>query len=83
LGIVALPSAVAKTGATRIVTSLSGPVTTARADVDVVVTEHGVARLRGLSLEQRAAALIGIAAPEHRDELAAAQRGGVPIVSRR
>jgi acyl-CoA hydrolase len=83
LGIVALPSVVAKTGATRIVASLSGPVTTARGDVDVVVTEHGIARLRGLDLEQRAAALIAVAAPEHRDALAAAQRGGVPIVSRR
>ena len=82
LGIVALPSVVAKTGATRIVASLSGPVTTARGDVDVVVTEHGVARLRGLDLEERAAALIAVAAPEHRDELA--QRGGAgPMVSRR
>jgi acyl-CoA hydrolase len=86
LGIVALPSVVAKTGATRIVPALSGPVTTARADVDLVVTEHGVARLRGLDLERRAAALIAVAAPEHRDELARAggQRGGeAPIVSRR
>jgi acyl-CoA hydrolase len=82
LGIVALPSVVAKTGATRIVPALSGPVTTARGDVDLVVTEHGVARLRGLDLQQRAAALIAVAAPEHRDDLA--QRGGAgPIVSRR
>jgi acyl-CoA hydrolase len=81
-GIVALPSVVAKTGATRIVPALSGPVTTARGDVDLVVTEHGVARLRGLDLEQRAAALIAVAAPEHRDDLA--QTGGAgPIVSRR
>jgi acyl-CoA hydrolase len=86
VGIVALPSVVSSTGATRIVTELSGPVTTARADVDVVVTEHGVARLRGVDLEQRAAALVDVAAPEHRDDLAraAAQRGGGgPIVSRR
>jgi len=86
LGIVALPSVVASTGATRIVAALSGPVTTSRADVDLVVTEHGIVRLRGLDLEERAAALIAVAAPEHRDELAraAAQRGGAgPIVSRR
>jgi acyl-CoA hydrolase len=38
---------------------------------DGVVTEHGVAELRGLGLDARAAALIGIAAPEHRDSLAA------------
>jgi acyl-CoA hydrolase len=86
VGIVALPSVVAKTGATRIVPALTGPVTTARADVDLVVTEHGVARLRGLDLEQREAALLAVAAPEHRDDLArcARQRGGdAPMVSRR
>jgi len=86
LGIVALPSVVSSTGATRIVAELSGPVTTARADVDVVVTEHGMARLRGLDLDERAAALVNLAAPEHRDDLArvSAQRGGAgPIVSRR
>jgi acetyl-CoA hydrolase len=68
-GVVALPATVAKTGATRIVARLSGPVTTARADVGVVVTEHGVARLGGLDLRERAAALIAIAAPEHREAL--------------
>ncbi len=46
-----------------------GTVTTARADVDVVVTEHGVAWLRGCPLSERAARLIAIAAPEHRAEL--------------
>jgi acyl-CoA hydrolase len=39
---------------------------------DAVVTEHGVAELRGLSLDARAEALIAIAAPEHRDTLQAA-----------
>ena len=38
---------------------------------DVVVTEHGVAELRGLGLDARAAALIDIAAPDHRAALAA------------
>ena len=38
---------------------------------DVVVTEHGVAEVRALGLDARAAALIGIAAPEHRARLAA------------
>ncbi len=46
-------------------------VTALRTDVDTVVTEYGVAQLDGLSLPQRAAALIGIAAPQFRDELAA------------
>jgi acyl-CoA hydrolase len=39
---------------------------------DAVVTEHGVAELRGLGLDARAEALIAVAAPEHRDALAAA-----------
>jgi acyl-CoA hydrolase len=69
LAIVALPATVARSGAPRIVGELSGPVTTSRVDVDLVVTEHGVARLRGLDLAQRAAALTAIAAPEHREAL--------------
>lgn len=36
---------------------------------DTVVTEHGAAEIRGLDLEQRAQALIAIAAPEHRSDL--------------
>ena len=40
--------------------------------VDAVVTEHGIAELRGLSLPAGAQALIAIAAPEHRDALARA-----------
>jgi acyl-CoA hydrolase len=36
---------------------------------DAVVTEHGVAELRSLSLDARARALIAIAAPEHRNSL--------------
>jgi len=69
LAIVALPATVARTGASRIVERLGGPVTTSRADVDLVVTEFGVARLRGLDLAQRARALTAIAAPEHREDL--------------
>ena len=38
---------------------------------DIVVTEHGVAELRGLCLEERAEALIAIADPAHRDALSA------------
>jgi acyl-CoA hydrolase len=68
--IIALPSA-AKGGAlSRIVARLGGPVTTARSDVDVVATEHGAARLRGLSFRERVKAMIGLAAPQHREELA-------------
>ncbi|WP_213956850.1 acetyl-CoA hydrolase/transferase C-terminal domain-containing protein [Variovorax sp. dw_954] len=46
-----------------------------RALADCVVTEHGAAQLRGLSLDARAQALIGVAAPEHRDALATQWRG--------
>ncbi|MCU1413588.1 MAG: Acyl-CoA hydrolase [Microbacteriaceae bacterium] len=54
----------------RIVRRLDqGVVTTARSGVDTVVTEFGVADLRGLGLRERADALAGIAAPEFRKEL--------------
>jgi 4-hydroxybutyrate CoA-transferase len=41
-----------------------------RADADIVVTEHGVARLRERSVDERAEALIAIADPAFRNELA-------------
>jgi acyl-CoA hydrolase len=48
---------------------ISGVVTTSRSDVDFVVTEHGIAQLRGRNLSERARALIAVAAPEHREAL--------------
>lgn len=56
-------------GASTVVPGLRGPVTTARADVDVVVTEHGAAHLRGCGLAERARRITAIAAPEHREAL--------------
>ena len=44
-------------------------VTTSKNDVDYVVTEYGVAHLRGESLASRARQLIAIAHPNFRDEL--------------
>lgn len=44
-------------------------ITLARADVDFIVTENGVAALRGASLKERAKALIKIAHPDFREEL--------------
>ena len=44
-------------------------VTTLRSDVHYIVTEYGVADLRGKSVSQRAKALIGIAHPDFRDDL--------------
>lgn len=71
LPIVALPSTVEVKGRrrSRIVTRLAGPATIGRADAAIIVTEHGVADLRGLSLAERADKLIGIVDPEFRDEL--------------
>ncbi len=58
----------------RIVPTLTGPVTTPRNDVDTVVTEFGAVRLIGLSGEARARALIELAHPDHRPELLAEAR---------
>ena len=70
--IIALPSTAHQGNLSRIVPSLSpgAGVVTTRADVCDVVTEYGVAHLRGRTLRQRAEALIGIAHPRFRDELA-------------
>ena len=56
--------------AKRIVRRLSGPVSTARSDVDWVVTEHGARSLRGLTDAERAAALLELAGPESAERLA-------------
>jgi len=55
LSIVALPTR--RGGRSTLVPTLSAPVSTARADVDVVVTERGTADLRGLSDIERCSAL--------------------------
>jgi len=47
------------------------PVTTPRTDVEYIATEYGVVNLRYKSNAERAAALIGIAHPDFRDELRA------------
>ena len=69
--IIALPSTARRGSVSRIVPTLapSAGVVTSRADVHDVVTEYGVAHLRGRTLRQRAEALIGIAHPSFRAEL--------------
>jgi acyl-CoA hydrolase len=68
--IIAFPSSTPDGKHSRIVASLGGrPVTTARSEVDVIVTEHGVAQLRGCPLRERMKRLIAIAHPEHREAL--------------
>lgn len=73
-GIVALPSSAG--AVSRIVPVLATPgiATGPRNDCDIVVTEHGIARLRDLDLDARAEALIAIAHPDHRGALADAWR---------
>jgi len=44
-------------------------VTTPRTDVMFVVTEYGLANLKGKSVPERAQALIGIAHPDFREPL--------------
>lgn len=49
-------------------------VTTSKNDVDHIVTEYGVARLKGKTASERAKALIEIAHPKFREELLAAAK---------
>ena len=54
-----------------------GVVTATRANADFVVSEYGIAELRGRGLEERAAALITIAHPDFRRELQDAAGDGL------
>ncbi|QFU76604.1 acetyl-CoA hydrolase/transferase family protein [Halioglobus maricola] len=70
--IIALPSTAKKGTLSRIVPALergAGVVTT-RALVDYIVTEYGIAELRGRSIAERARDLINIAHPDFREALA-------------
>lgn len=76
LPIIALPSTAKNDAISRISLKLTegSGVTTTRNDVHYIVTEYGVASLYGKTIRQRAQALIGIAHPKFRDELAYAAR---------
>jgi acyl-CoA hydrolase len=69
--IIALPSTAKDGTISRIVLRLAAGagVVTSRADVDLVVTEHGIAELRGRSIAKRIEALVAIADPKFRAEL--------------
>jgi acyl-CoA hydrolase len=60
-------------GQSRIVPRLAAGdvVTTPKNTVDKVVTEWGVAELRGRTIRERTASLIEVAHPDHRDALRA------------
>lgn len=53
----------------KVALPLGTPVTTPRNDVQVIITEHGSADLRGLSVAERIEALIAIAHPDFRETL--------------
>jgi 4-hydroxybutyrate CoA-transferase len=74
--VIALPSTAKGGRVSRIVDVLSegSGVVTNRADVHYVVTEHGIARLHGRSLRERAQELIAVAHPDFRGELQDAAR---------
>ena len=73
MGFVVLPSTAAGGTVSRISATLTqgSAVTTLKNTVDHIVTEHGVAEMRGRSISQRATALIAIADPPFREQLAA------------
>ncbi len=69
LSIIALPSTAGRDRSrSRIVSALASgtPVTGLRSLADLVVTEHGIARLKGRTMEERAEALQAIAHPDFR-----------------
>ena len=71
--IIAIPSTAARGKVSRIQAALERgqAVTTSRNDVDYVITEYGIAHLRGKTVRQRARALIDIAHPDFREALSA------------
>jgi acyl-CoA hydrolase len=71
---IVLPSTAKEDTISRIVPTLTAGthVSTSKNDINYVVTEYGVAQLRGKTAKQRAEALIAIAHPDFRAELRAA-----------
>ena len=72
--IIAMPSVTIKRDGSmisKIVINLDegAPVTTSRCDADYIITEYGIAHLKGKTLRDRAKALIKIAHPDVREEL--------------
>jgi succinyl-CoA:acetate CoA-transferase len=80
LSVVALPSTAAGGDVSRVVPRVAH-VDHTEHDVDVIVTDQGVADLRGLSPRERMRAMLDVAHPDYRDALAdhrerALERGG-------
>lgn len=71
ISILAFPSTAAGGKISKIVPFLDqgAAVTTSRNDIDYVITEYGIAHLKGKTLRQRAKALIAIAHPDFQNDL--------------
>ena len=72
--IIAMPSVTVKKDGSKISKIVpfidhGAAVTTSRYDADYVVTEYGIAKLKGTNLKDRARQLINIAHPDFREEL--------------
>lgn len=74
LPITVLPSTAG--AASRIVARLTGPASVARADAGLIVTEHGVADLRGVPVRERQRRMLAVADPAHRGALEAELAAG-------
>ena len=77
LAILALTSRTGR-GASRIIPHCNR-VTSTYCDVDVIVTEHGVADIRATTLQERCQLIAAIASPEHREALLQAGQKSIPI----
>ena len=76
LRVIALPATADKGAISRLGLpgASPGPVTLGRMDSDIIATEFGAADIRGRAYDERAEALVAIAAPQHREALAAGWR---------
>jgi 4-hydroxybutyrate CoA-transferase len=74
--VIALPATADKGKVSRIVPLLTrgAAVTTSRFDVDYVVTEFGIASLRGKTVKERMQALVEIAHPDFREQISSEAR---------
>jgi acyl-CoA hydrolase len=68
--VIAMPATAREGKVSRVVAHLSGVVTTARSDADVIVTEYGAAELRGQPIDERMRRMVAIAHPDFREALA-------------
>jgi acyl-CoA hydrolase len=75
--VIALPATARDDKVSRIVSRLSGPVTTARGDADLIATEHGIAELRGQPIAERVRRMIAIAHPAFREALEREARSAI------